>query len=594
MKFFRTTVQFILAGLIGGLAIDAHAQWVQQQIVLRPGWNAVFLEVDPSPRECDALFAGLPVESVWDWNRPAESAQFVQDPSGLIPGANGWLTWFPPGHPLVGQASLFILRDGRPYLIKTTNAQPVTWTITGKPSLRRVTWRAGAVNLVGFHVGPQAPSFQALFAGQSGLTGQPVYFLEAGGAWRAFTDLSTARPRAGEAYWVRCRLPSQATGTVLVDSGSRQGLDFGANAAEQSIRIRNASSSARRVSVRLLPSATPPANEPPMAGPVPLEYWRANFATTNFSWESFSGSLSFTNLSAGQEWNVRLGVRRPASSTAAPGSEYQSLLEVADDLGTRWVVPISADAGGATASEGGFQAASAPGESSYAGLWIGEAVLNAVSQPAHPGNPSVTRTAGGSFSYRIIVHVDGAGEARLLQQVFLVRKPPIVEPDPEDPLVDRVVQPARTVALTDESLIPEIIGTAELVGRRVSSPAFAFSQPIALTGGAFGTGTLQGSFTLDYDHPLNPFKHVFHPDHNNLDERFEQKLPEGREAFAVTRAVSLAFTTADPLGLNPPGWGATEVGGTYRETITGLHRSAIQASGNFRLVRVLSASALNE
>ena len=62
----------------------------------------------------------------------------------------------------------------------------------------------------------------------------------------------------------------------------------------------------------------------------------------------------------------------------------------------------------------------------------------------------------------------------------------------------------------------------------------------------------------------------------------------------MARAVSLEFTAADPLGLNPPGWGATEVGGIYRETITGLHRSVIQASGNFRLVRVLTTPTLNQ
>jgi hypothetical protein len=160
--------------------------------------------------------------------------------------------------------------------------------------------------------------------------------------------------------------------------------------------------------------------------------------------------------------------------------------------------------------------------------------------------------------------------------------------------MDRIEIPARTVAVSDESLIPGIIGTAQLVGRRISSPAFSFQQPVTFSPGTFNAGTLQGSTILDYDHPLNPFKHIFHPDHNNLDERFEQKLPEGKEAFTVTRSVSLEFTTTDPLGLNPPGWGETEVGGIYRETVSGLHRSTIQTSGNFRLVRVLSAPALNE
>src|SRR6185503_20388307 len=111
-----------------------------------------------------------------------------------------------------------------------------------------------------------------------------------------------------------------------------------------------------------------------------------------------------------------------------------------------------------------------------------DAVLNAVSQPAHPGDPSVTRTAGGSFTFRLVVHVDGAGTARMLQQVFLVRKPPVFAPDPEDPEVDRIVEPARTVPVTDEGLIPGIIGTGEIVGRRVSSAAFGCRQPVVLAG----------------------------------------------------------------------------------------------------------------
>ena len=590
MKNFSIKTYIILAALNCVFAHQARAQWVQQQIVLKPGWNAVFLEVDPAPNECDAAFAGLPIESAWDLNRPADSVQFIHGANELIPGSPGWLTWFPPNHPIADQTTLFSLRDGRAYLIKTTNTQPVIWTINGKPSLRRLTWQAGTVNLVGFHVGTNAPTFQQLFSGQSGLTNQPVYSLDTGGVWRAVANLSTAKPNAGEAYWVRCKAPAQAAGTILVETGSRQGVHFSGVMSEQSIRIRNASTAGRQITVRVLPSATPPTNEPPIAGTVPLEYWRSSYATTNIGWEPLSAPLTFTSLGAGQEWNIRLGAR--LDSSFVPGATYQSVLEVSDDLGTRWLIPVSATAG--TGSASSVAQAGLLNESPRAGLWIGDVALNAVSQPAHSGNPSLTRPAGGNLSFRLIVHVDSAGAARLLQQVFMVRKPAVVEPDPEDPLIDRVVQPARMLAFTDESLIPGTIGTSEIIGRRVSSPSFAFSQPIALIGGEFGASTLQTTTTLEYDHRLNPFKHVYHPDHNNLDERFEQKLPEGKEAFTVARALSLQFTATDPTGLNPPNWGSTELGGIYRETITGLHRSAINVSGNFRLVRVLTAPALNE
>jgi hypothetical protein len=302
--------------------------------------------------------------------------------------------------------------------------------------------------------------------------------------------------------------------------------------------------------------------------------------------------LSFTALPAGQELNLRLGVRRTVGSVAAPGSQYQSLLEVTDDLGTRWLIPVIADPAGSSASAAG--AAKSLEIDAHAGLWVGEAVLKAVSQPAHPSNPTLPRPSGGDFTFRLIAHVDSTGTTRLLQQVFLVRKPPIVAPDPANPDFNLVVEPARSVVVTDEALIPNIVGPGQITGRRISSAAFGFAQPLTLAGGTFGTGTLTGSITLDYDHPLNPFKHVFHPDHNNLDERFEQKLSEGKESLTVTRSLSLQFTATDPLGLNPPGFGDAELGGNYREAISGLHRDVIQVTGTFRLVRVSRAAEVNQ
>ena len=95
-------------------------------------------------------------------------------------------------------------------------------------------------------------------------------------------------------------------------------------------------------------------------------------------------------------------------------------------------------------------------------------------------------------------------------------------------------------------------------------------------------------------HPLNPFKHKYHPDHDNLDERFEDSLPEGIESFTITRHMSLQFQDEDPEGLQPAGFGDRITGGTFHEVIEGVHRSPIHVAGTFRLSRVTEVAVLND
>ena len=66
--------------LLGVVLVDADAQWVQEQVRLEPGWNAVYLTVQPEPANCDELLAGVPeVESVWRWNRRFTPVDFDVD-----------------------------------------------------------------------------------------------------------------------------------------------------------------------------------------------------------------------------------------------------------------------------------------------------------------------------------------------------------------------------------------------------------------------------------------------------------------------------------------------------------------------------------
>src|SRR5437867_7686304 len=105
VRSFILHISYLLTFL--GVLCPCYAQWTTQTITLNPGWNAVYLEVEPASPDCDALFAGLPVESVWAWNRRFSSVQFIQDANALLPGQPDWLTYVPTNHPARAMRNLY-------------------------------------------------------------------------------------------------------------------------------------------------------------------------------------------------------------------------------------------------------------------------------------------------------------------------------------------------------------------------------------------------------------------------------------------------------------------------------------------------------
>ena len=293
------------------------------------------------------------------------------------------------------------------------------------------------------------------------------------------------------------------------------------------------------------------------------------------------------------------------STPPAGSSRYQSLLEITDAAGlSRQVLSVVADGLQSTSGGGGngfAPASDPPPVHPRAGLWIGSASITNVSQPASVNSSNPVPTAS-DFSFRVLVHVDANGQARLLQKVLQMFKAGTYRPA-GDGTTNRVVdQPGRYALLTDDQLIPQFTGVAvrdaSQVGRRFTSAAFSFRQPIPMSGTAdFASAGARWScpVVLDYRDPLNPFVHRYHPDHDNKNERFEaMPLPEGQESFTVGRQVELQFTATDPDGLALAGWGDNQIGGIYRETISGLHRSTIYVSGTFRLYQASRVNVLND
>ena len=124
--------------------------------------------------------------------------------------------------------------------------------------------------------------------------------------------------------------------------------------------------------------------------------------------------------------------------------------------------------------------------------------------------------------------------------------------------------------------------------------------------GEFGStsGSLRCNVRVDYNDELNPFKHRFHPDHNNLDDSPQPQplllktnvhgLTYTAESSSVNRDISLQFTATDPENLTLAGFGDNQLAGIYRETLTGLHKDALQLEGVFRLQQASRIGVLND
>ncbi len=558
------------------MALSLNAQLTNQTFQLRNGWNSIWLELEPTNTSINVVFAGLPVSSVWTYVGKNSSVQFIQQQTEDPFSNPEWLGYFPPPRSESFLSKLYAVHSLKPYLIKLTNT--ATLTITGTPVVRPVKWITDSFNLRGFPVNPGSPPTFATFFGPSPAhSGQAVYELQSNGQWQL--ALSTAAMKRGEAYWSFCLGASTFEGPTGITLELGEGLNYGTVLTELVPRIINNSSNTHTVCWRDLFSGTDN----------PLSY--QTFADNRLSWVNLPAPYCF-DITAGSSIDLRLAIRRKDF----PGTTYGSLIEVTDEIGTRYLVPVTAEkllpARSSLTSLAGIG-------NPAAGLWVGSATVTNVNE-ANSTQPMVLTPTRSSFDLRLLVHVDGGGQARFLKEVIQMWQDGTTTNDPSGRAVtDR---PGRFVLLTDDSLIPQYRGASlrdgSPVGRRISTVDFDFdggkSNVLAMTG-AFAIGsTNRCTIVLEPNFPTNPFKHRFHPDHDNLDATYRNYK---EEAYPITREIELSYSANDPAGTNSASslqYGEREIAGLYNERINGLHRTNILAQGTFRLTRVVNSPVLNQ
>ena len=554
-------------------AATAHAQWKTTTYTLKGGWNSIYLHGDASYATLETIFASqTAVEEVWRWNPNPTQVGFTASP--LIPSAGTaeWSTWVRGGSAnslgeLVGQTA---------YLVKCSGTTSNTYSVTipQKVMPPSASWVRNGANLMGFpsKLNSSYPTLAAYFATFPAAIASNVKIykyvggdLGPGNPLQVYSTSSEKLDR-NQAYWFDSEVVGNFYAPVEISTSSSQGLDFARGGSVITVRLRNRSSAVSTVTITPLNSADAPGDQETVAAGVPLI--RRTLDATSGAWSetALSANASFPVV-VGPQSTVELsfGINRgSAAMTSAPADAlFASLLRFTDSAGLYDIsLPVTAR------------------KASLAGLWIGEAsVANVVSQAA----ASAGTTTAKPYPLRVLIHVDAAGQARLLSQVYLG------ELAAGSAAAGLCLQENQLKAGTKASAL------------RFSVAHLPLDRVIAGTG-AFALGSsLECTIQIPYNDPTNPFLHEYHPDHDNKDARFEDfalpvgvtattaKLSDGVEAPAITRACKFQFASSGGVG-----FGSSLVSGSYSESFTGLHQKTLQVSGTFELQRVSEIATLTQ
>ena len=524
-----------------GVIQPVSAQWQTQSILIKPGWTAVYLHVDPSYTSLASLIGGdpaNPISEVWLWESTASSIQYVTSPQAPVNGSSQWATW---ARNASGASTLSTLVPNAAYLIHSQASTNYTWMIKGRPIAPNYLWTSSGINLIDFPTVPVSPpaldNFLALVPNFQTLADIYQYTggeLGPSNPFQVFSPHSVPVVR-GQAFWIRSGNyfnnyfgPFQ----VAIDGGA----DFGDSSSLASFHLRNTTPSTVTVQLQLIPSEASPAGQPAIVSVPPLVV-RGSLNASNLTYTASSldvnSSLSWTlppKGQAGSDIVVILGVNRVAFGNSTPGL-YAGILKFTDSYHfTEVDVPVSAQ------------------PASYSGLWVGAAQVSQVANylktyqrdvnnaPVLGSNGAYVVTGlntglgatASAFPLRLILHNDGTNVV-LMQRVFF-----------------GLDASANAILATSETkLDPNRLTTA----RRISAVLFPWTKnndTWSFSGQLLPGSTLTAHVPLAYDDQAsNPFLHTHHPDHNNLDTSYNppQQQDRGLESYDLNRNITLSMNT---------------------------------------------------
>ncbi len=332
-SFFMNHHQFTLRKMVASALVcfifsAVHADTIRTQIVnLHKGWNAVYLQVNPTNATPSACFQGTPVTIAALYAGNGSSVQYVQDPTtSTITQNNGWTVWYAPSRPDAFLTSFFALNANNAYLLYSQS--DFVWSVTGTAVVGSVTWKPNSFNLAGFCLDDLSPpTFDQFFSASPAHRPYRIYRLVSD-QWVQVANAQTTPMLSGEACWIYCVGSSAYQGplTVQLQNGSSalvNGTDpcgiLLANNTANPLNVRVANPTSRSVfPLSFLLNAVTSSNVVTAVYDLPATYNMPTF-----------------------EANESRGFWLALRPEQMPTTNAATLLEITTDIGTRCWLPVT-------------------------------------------------------------------------------------------------------------------------------------------------------------------------------------------------------------------------------------------------------------
>ena len=473
------------------VSLPAHAAHIEETMMLKNGWNAIYLESTPTNALCDAFFEGAPVERVASYQSDAYSStrQIADDGTTIDQKPLSYRVWVPGDETA---STLTALRGGCVYLIYAKDV----WTTTflGVPAAPRQTWRAtsgetGFMNLVGVSADTNASMTAKAYFGEgpfgtaNGIAYQIKGTKESEPTFSKFLNARVTM-QGGKAYALTATKDGDWPGVVGVQG---DGVVFGADANYASITVRNCGTTNHVFKFSISASADETELVPPLSRRLPRVDAISSPGYTNATEEAWTVELAPDGITE-QVFSIDR-----AQMTA--GTKYGAILMIEDLGASRMRVRLPIAVGAAPENAVAYPV----------GLWVGEIALTKVSGMGE--ETPVPVEAGGTLRMNVMVHVDTNGICRLLQ---------------------------RVVAGVDTNGVMRLFKNLDNVPqevenpRRISTVMMSVDTPVvaAAEGSAFGDDA-DFSWTIAPTARDNPFRHAWHPDHDGKTADYKGPAPSG-------------------------------------------------------------------